>query len=73
MLKIKWAFLAVAITFLLSSLQSDSTPVLIRLYPYIKIGIAQVGINISFFTLLGLISGIAFLSIAYLYSNRRAR
>jgi hypothetical protein len=73
MLKLKWAFLAVAITFLLSSLQSDNTPVLVRLHPYIKIGIAQVGINISFFTLLGLISGIAFLSITYFYSNRQPR
>jgi hypothetical protein len=71
MLKIKWAVLAVAITFLLSSLQSDSIPVLIRLHPYIKIGIAQVGINIGLFTLLGLISGIAFLSIAYFCSNRQ--
>lgn len=73
MLKIKWAFLAVAITFLLSSLQSDNTPVLMRLHPYLKIGIAQLGINISLFTFLGLISGIAFLSIAYYCSNQRAR
>jgi hypothetical protein len=72
MLKIKWAALAVIVTFLLSSLQSDGIPQLIRLHPYLKVGIAQLGINISIFALLGLISGIALLSIAY-YSNQQAR
>lgn len=70
MIKIKWAVLAVAITFLLSSLQSDNFPQFIRLHPYLNVGIAQLGINISIFTLLGLISGIAFLSLAFYRSNQ---
>jgi hypothetical protein len=70
MIKIKWAVLAVSITFLLSSLQSDNFPQLIRLHPYLNVGIAQLGINISIFTLLGLITGIAFLSLAYYRSNQ---
>ena len=71
MIRIRWAFLAVIITFLLSSFQSDVNPFLyfMRLYPFIKIGAFQIGISMTFFTLVGLVSGIAFLVMVY-YSSR---